>query len=262
MELKNLPFTVEEEKIVFEELMKRAYMTSQDNKEFFMSVIQQYKNFDFSCVKDFDKLEVDKVFAKADADKVLCNRPLLMRMYIYQRNGFNGFDFLKNKSKVFDLVNVDVLSTRRIDLPEGVITEDGRLYGIGKDGHIFLYEYLNLLGVNTNTLVRYSNFRDVETNQKHQYISKLKEFDSSSMKLYLTDEQAIAINNLRRIYEPENSLKKFLLKSTANLGFREGDSLSLLNCNYDTFSNLFPHEYLDKGEIKEEIKSGSIHYRL
>ncbi len=253
--LGDVELSINDEYMLKEEIEKRAGKPSESNIYYFEKAKEGYKNFDFSCLSEFDKYDIDSVREKFQADSALCERPLLFIMYIMNRNGFLG-DYFKDKSRVVDLSKKDI-NRRDIsdNLPEAIITDDGMLYGIGKDGHIWLYNFLNLSGINTTDCVRYGNFTEPGQTQRHQYFSKLKEFEGDNKNLYISEMQAIAINNLRKKYEPLTSLQDLLLNKTADLGFRTGDSLVAFKINFETFADTFPEEHMNRSDVLQIRKS-------
>ena len=267
--LGQIELSISDEELLKSGLEKDALKQSKTKSYYLIRAEEAYKNFDFSQLSKFDKYEVDKVRNLFAQDAELSSRPLLFVMYILHRNGFLDEKFFKNSQRLFDLTDKKTLSKRNLNIPEGIITQDGILYGIGKDGHIWLFNFLNLSGIDTTDNVRYSAFsqssgeggRSQKTERK-QHFSKLKEFESTDSLLYISDKQAVAIDNLRICYDVDTPLQEFLLKNTADLGFKVGDSPRALKVNFDTFSKNCPNEYLDRSEIlnhlrveKERLKS-------
>lgn len=256
--LANIELSLNDEIMLKSEIEKRAVKSGEGNLYYFEKAIEGYKNFDFSTFSEFDKYEVDDVRDKFQSDSALSSRPLLFIMYIMNRNGFID-NYFQNKKRVINICNPKLKAVDMPNnIPEAIVTEDGMLYGIGRDGHIWLYNFLNLSGIETRNCLRYSNFTDPDTNKRNQFFSKLKEFDGDKKPLYLTEQQAIVLNNLRKKYEPLTSLQNLLLNCTANLGFRVGDSMVALKINFDTFANAFPEEHMDRSEIIQIRKTRDI----
>ncbi len=262
--LNQIKLTNEEENILRIGLERDIEKRNKTASPFFLKAKEAYKHFDFSQLSHLDKLEVHKIREKYYDDPELSTRPLLFIMYIFHRNGFLKNNYLNNPDNVFDIIDKDFLSRKRLNVPEGIITENGKLYGIGKDGHIWLYYFLNLSGIDTTDCVRYGKFEQTISSKNNskftktertQYFSKLKELSSQNENfLYLSDEQAIAIDNLRRYYNPETPLQTFLLSQTADLGFRADDNPRTFNCNFDVFAKNCLNSYLDKTEMNTSIR--------
>lgn len=261
-----IKLTPQQEEIYKNEIENCCSLQNLEGSIYFDKVCKAYEDFDFSVLDKFNKLDVEKVREEFDYDLELSSQPLLFMMYIFHRNGFLDKDYFKER--VFDTTNkidfVKAIVDKKIDVPEGLITEDGKLYGIGKDGHIWLFDFLKIKGVNMKHAVRYGNFTDKQeiygnvVEQRKQYFSRMKEFTSEDTgHLYISEKQAHAINNLRVAYNPTIRLQDFLMKYTANLGFVAGDNLKALEINFDTFAKEFPEEYLDINEIKEDRKFNS-----
>jgi len=257
-DITNIELSLNEEIMLKSEFEKRATKPSEGNLYYFEKAVKGYKFFDFSILSEFDKMEVDLVREKFQNDSELSSHPLLFIMYIMHRNGFLD-DYFKNRKRVINICDPTLRGVQiPNNIPEAIVTQDGVLYGIGVDGHIWLYNFLNLSGVNTNGCLRYSNFTEPGSTQRKQYFSKLKEFSGDRKSLYLSNEQAIVINNLRKKYEPLTSLQDLLLTSTADLGFDVGESLGAMRVNFDTFADLFSEESLDKKAMMEVRKTREI----
>lgn len=258
-----------QQEIVYKREFEECCALSKNDGEgsiYFDKVCKAYEDFDFSVLDKFNEFDVEKVREQFYYDSELSSQPLLFIMYVFHRNGFLDKDyFQKRVYDASDKINfVKNISKLKMNIPEGLITEDGKLYGIGKDGHIWLFNFLKIKGVNMKNAVRYGNFTDRQeicgnvVEQRFQFFSRMKEFTfADTGHLYITEKQARAINNLRVAYNPTISLQNFLMKNTANLGFVVGDSNSALQINFDTFANEFPEEYLDKKEIMEYKKINS-----
>lgn len=261
--LGQIELSISDEEILKNGLEKDALKSSKIESYFFKRAKEAYQHFDFSQLSKFDKFEVDKVRKLFAQDSELSSRPIVFVMYILHRNGFLDEKYFKDPNRVFDLTDNKTFLKRGLNVPEGIITQDGKLYGIGKDGHIWLFNFLNLSGVDTTDIVRYSAFNQSSeeaesTHQKterKQHFSRLKEFESQKQEtLYISDEQAVAIDNLRVCYDMETPLKDFLLKNTADLGFKPGDSPRAFKANFDTFAKNCPTEYLDRSEMFNQIR--------
>ena len=257
--LGNIELSINDEIMLKSELEKRAGVPDARNAFYFDKAVEAYSEYDFSELSEFDGMEIDKVRERFAQDIELSSRPLIFVMYIFHRNGFLKPDYLTDPKRTFDMSTETFTKTQRLDVPEGLILEDGKFYGIGKDGHIWLFNYLNLKGIDTTDCVRYSQFTDSDTKVRQQHFSRLKEdFSESgsedsrySKKLIISDAQAIAINNLRRKYNSNIPLQKFLLEHTANMGFGERDSYIALKYNFKTFADMFPEERKVMSEIVE-----------
>lgn len=258
-----------QQELVYKREIEECCLLSGNNGEgliYFDKVCKAYEDFDFSVLDKFNKFDVEKVRKKFYSDTELSSQPLLFIMYIFHRNGFLDKNYFKKNT--YDVADkndfVKNVVKQKISIPEGLITEDGKLYGIGKDGHFWLFNFLKIKGVNMKHAVRYGNFTDKQeiygnvVEQRKQYFSRMKEFTSEDTgNLYISEKQAHAINNLRVAYNPTIRLQDFLMKYTANLGFVAGDNLKALEINFDTFAKEFPEEYLDIKEIKEDKKLNS-----
>ncbi len=254
----DIELSINDEEMLKMEIDRRAVTFSEGSRFYFEKVLEGYKNYDFSHLAEFDQeRDIDKIRNMFREDSELAARPLLFMMYAFKRNGFLD-DYFNNKSKVIDILGAKALIDLPNDIPEGIITEDGNFYGVGRDGHIWLYNFLNLSGIKTRDCLRYSNFVDPETKYRNQYFSCLKEFHGVGKALYLTEQQAIVLNNLRKKYDYKTPLQNFLLTHTADLGFRAGDSSIALKINFDTFAKTFPEEPLDRSEMFNAKKAGDI----
>ena len=254
----DLELSLNDELILREQFNKNATTRASGSAFFFNKAKMAYANFDFSQLSEFDNMEVEKVREAFETNPELQTRPLLFSMYILYRNGFLDSDYFINKERVFDLCEENITRRQRLNVPEGLITSDGKLYGIGKDGHIWLFNFLNLCGVDTQDAIRYSSHQSKGDERRKQYFSKLKEFESDEAPIYLSVEQAKAIDNLRRIYDPRKSLEELLLNETASLGFRDGESVRALKANVDAFYDACPECTLDvKSMIAERREKGS-----
>lgn len=254
----DIELSINDEFMLKTEIDKRAVTFSEGSQFFFEKVLAGYRNYDFSHLAEFDEeRDIDKIRNLFREDSELASRPLLFMMYAFKRNGFLD-DYFHNKSRVVDILGAKALIDLPNNIPEGIITEDGKFYGVGRDGHIWLYNFLNLSGVRTNDCLRYSNFVDPETKYRNQFFSCLKEFHGVGKSLYVTEQQAIVMNNLRKKYDYKTSLQDFLLTHTADLGFRAGDSSIALKVNFDTFAKTFPEEPLNRSEMFQAKKAGDI----
>jgi len=254
----DIELSINDEEMLKMEIDRRAVTFSEGSKFYFEKVLEGYKNYDFSYLAEFDEeRDIDKIRNIFRDDSELAQRPLLFMMYAFKRNGFLD-DYFHNKSKVIDILGAKALIDLPNDIPEGIITEDGKFYGVGRDGHIWLYNFLNLSGIKTSDCLRYSNFVDPDTKYRNQYFSCLKEFHGVGKALYLTEQQAIVLNNLRKKYDYKTPLQSFLLNHTADLGFRAGDSSIALKINFDTFAKAFPEEPLDRSEMFHAKKAADI----
>ena len=227
------------------------------NKEIFDLAVEAYKNFDFSQLKFLDEKELLFQAREAfDADEELSSRPILFHMYIFYRNGYLDRDRKKIDNHEFeiDLTNIDIGFVSGKDIPQGLITEDGVCHACGIDGHAWLYYYLNLSGQNTNDVVRFLKWHnpDDEADRVREKFLHFEKHDYDKSYVYLSDKQAIAINNLRKINEPFLPLQRFLRERTENMGFAEGESRKVFDCNFDTFYKALPNEPLDKEEFQDQ----------
>ena len=257
--LTGIELSLDDEYMLNKQIEQRKNKYDKSNIYYFERAMKGYKNFDFTSLAELDKIDdEDRVKEKFDMDKDLASRPLLFTMYMLHRNGFLG-DYFNDKKRVMNICRKDI---NRLDIPdnvpEAIVTDDGMLYGIGKDGHIWLYYFLNLMSVDTTDCMRYGNFTDDVTKKRFQFFSRLKELLTDSKPLYVSEQQAIVLNNLRRKYEPLTSLQSLLLNNTADMGFRMSDSAIALKINFETFADTFPEEYMDLEEVLEIRKSRKI----
>ncbi len=260
--LGQIELPISDEEILRQGMERDAIKPGKIQSYYFIRAKEAYKNFDFSQLDNFNKFEVDKVRTLFSQDPELSSRPLLFVMYILHRNGFLDDNYFK--TRVFNLLDANLTSQRNLILPEGLITEKGILYGTGKDGHIWLYNFLNLQGVDTTDVVRYGTFDQSRASsedcnafisKRRQHFSKLKEFAGNADKLlYISDEQALAIDRLRKIYDVDTPLSKFLLTCTSDLGFGVNDSPRAFKVNFDTFAKNVPEAYLDRTQMFTEIR--------
>ena len=254
----DIELSINDEFMLKSEIDKRAVTFSEGSKFYFEKVLEGYKNYDFSHLAEFDdEKDIDKIRNMFREDSELASRPLLFMMYAFKRNGFLD-GYFEDKRKVMDILNARAIVDIPSNVPEGIITEDGSFYGVGRDGHIWLYNFLNLSGIRTTDCLRYSTYVDPVTKYRNQFFSCLKEFHGVGKALYITDQQAIVMNNLRKKDDYKTPLQDFLLTHTADLGFRAGDSSIALKINFDTFAKMFPEEPLDRSEMFNAKKAGDI----
>jgi len=247
--LNKIKISIEEEKKLKEEFDERKKGYREDNKKFFEKILKAYKNFDFSVLSSFNSVNIYALEYGLQNYPELLARPMLYDMYLFYRNGF--FDkYFENKDRNFDLTEKDmpVVSLSK-DIPEAIITEDGMLYGIGKDGHQLLFEFLNMSGVNTNEALRFGKSYS-ERGEIIPIFSRIWNIDRKSP-IYITDQQAIVINNIRRLCAPLTSLQDLFLNNTMNFGTLAGESSTAMMINFETFANLFPKEYMFEDEVKK-----------
>ena len=250
-----IKLSVEEEKKLRLEFENNAMVTNPACAENFKKAVRAYKDFDFSQLNFLN--EHTLLYKARDAffeDEDLASRPLLFSMYIFYRNGYLDRDRNKigyNKFE-YDLTDVDMPTYRGIEVPQGFITEDGVLHTCGVDGHMWLYFFLNLSGCNTKNVVKYGSFKDPDTKKVKQKFTHFEKYDLDKSSVYLSKEQAIAMNNLRGIIDSGLSLEQFLKTKTENMGFLPGESRNAFESNFDLFYKLFPNDPLEKREFYEE----------
>lgn len=266
--LGQIELSISDERLLKAGLEKDALKKGDTESYYFIRAKEAYKNFDFSQLSAFDKLEVNKVRELFSQDEELSSRPLLFVMYILHRNGFLDEKYFKDPKRVFDLTSKEIIRGRNVNVPEGIITQDGKLYGIGKDGHIWLFNFLNLSGIDTSDNVRYSafcqssnnieNFTTQQTERK-QFFSRLKEIEPDASPLYISDNQAVAINHLRLCYNMATPLQTFLMNNTADLGFAGSDSPHAFKANLDTFWKACPNDPLDRTTMQAYRRAQQTH---
>jgi len=256
-EIKKIQLTEDEEIELKRKIETVDSNSVEDNKVLFEIIKDSYKDFDFSVLKEFNKDSIENIRAKFFLNEELAQRPLLAYAYAFYRNGFLG-DYFNDKTRVIDTKNKDVLKAMK-EVPEALITQDGMLYGVGKDGHEWLYIFLKMSGIDIDGCLRYGSFTHGGVTQ--QFFSLPKELENRKKGLYLSKEQALAINNLRLKYNPDIKLQEFLMQFSANLGFVVGDTGTALDINFETFTEVLPNEFLDKETIKDRKFQDKFLYR-
>lgn len=128
------------------------------------------------------------------------------------------------KFTIIDLINLKEEIKHR-NIPQGLITKDGKMYCIEDGNHFKLYKKMKDCGVDVEGLVRYGYFFDEDIKYRKQHFSNLKEYEELGLPklIKLTNEQALAIDNLRVCFNPDLSLQDFLVCRTADMGFSHKD---------------------------------------
>ncbi len=256
-EVKKVQLTPQEEIELKRKIETIESNSKQDNKVLFEIIKESYKDFDFSVLKEFNKESIENIRAKFFLNEELAKRQLLVYAYAFYRNGFFE-DYFNDTTRVVDTTKKKDLDDMK-NVPEALITKDGMLYGVGKDGHEWLYIFLKMSGIDVEDCLRYGNFE--HGGSIYQFFSLPKELENRKKGLYLSNEQALAINSLRLKYNPGIPLQEFLVNYSANLGFIVRDTLTTLDVNYETFTEVLPNEYLDKEVIKEQKLQDKFFYR-
>ena len=247
--------SIEEEKKLYSEFENRILNPNKENVVFFKKAVRGYKDFDFSQL-DFLN-ESNLLYKTRDAffeHDELASRPLLFPMFIFYRNGYLDRDKSKidNLEFEYDLLKLDHNSISLNCVPQGLITEDGVLHTCGVDGHMWLYYFLNLAGLNTKNIIRYGVWVHPDTKELNQKFTRLEKNQNDRNFIFLSNEQAVGMNNLRRFIDPRLSLEGFLKTKTENMGFVPGEPRRVFECNFDVFDKLFPTEPLERNSFVED----------